>query len=246
MRNFDTESIRGRQVTEIELENGVSELIAAMDNNGISSAVAFPYPLGSVDTYLANGYVVEAAEKYPDRIIPFVLIDKDIKYWISRGVRGFKHHSGLSPRDIDLSYAFKLVQDYDLPLLMHVSRRYGEFSSQIRSILSVAPKIRLIVAHMGRWVPNTGVGVDQSIEVVENVENIYFETSTTRDPIALELAVRRLGEDRVIFGTDCPFNKLVNVNPIGEEIALITGSNLSEPQKEKVLSLNIKSCLRKA
>ena len=66
------------------------------------------------------------------------------------------------------------------------------------------PEVKLIVAHLG-------LGVDGDVHQVRAIQkskqgNIYTDTSSARSltPNLLEWAVREVGAEKILFGTDCP------------------------------------------
>jgi len=142
------------------MENRLQSLLARMDANGISRAIAFPYPLEEVDAIQANTHVIGAYRSYPDRIIPFALIGDDVEYWLRLGARGFKQHAILqSPERFDLPRAWRAMAEANVPLIVHLLSRGAppSVTDQIRAILNAAPRLKVIVAHMGRKTPNTSV-----------------------------------------------------------------------------------------
>lgn len=241
----DLEStLQGRLALEDHLENTVEGLLFQMEVNNVDRSVAFPFPLPGIDVALANRYVLESAQYAEGKVIPFGLIDENISSWIDHGIRGFKHHSGLLQQETFLPKFYQQIQDAEIPLIIHVSRRFGSFEEQILRIQKIAPHIQLIIAHMGRWVPNTGEGVSDNLDAKINWDAVYFETSTVRNSQAVELAVHRLGAEKIIFGSDAPFNSCINTNPLGEELKVINESDLTDLQRRMILGDNIAQLLK--
>ncbi|MCI0475118.1 MAG: amidohydrolase [Anaerolineales bacterium] len=240
-----SEEKRTRPAFQDKMEASIEELIARMDANGVTRAVTFAYPLEEVDAVVANEYVLDAARAYPDRIIPFALVGDDIETWVKRGVRGFKEQDILqAPERFDLPRAYRAIADAGLPLLIHArSRTPTMVAERIREILRDAPALRVLVAHMGRHTPNTSEHVEANLLVLRGYPNVYFETSTVRDPNAIRRAVEILGEDRVVFGSDFPFNSFQDPNPLAVELQVIERANLAPTIAEKILSQNILACL---
>jgi predicted TIM-barrel fold metal-dependent hydrolase len=237
---------RRRPAFRDPMENRIENLIARMDANGVSRAVAFGYPLEEVDATLANSYVLEAQRAYPDRIYPFALVGDDVERWLQQGARGFKQHAILQhPERFDLARAYRTMADAGVPLVIHAWSRpgYPTVPDQVRAILRVAPTLKVIVAHMGRGAPNTSEGVAASLEGLRDEPNVFFETSTVRDPDALEYAVRIVGEDRVLFGSDFPFNSHLDADPLAVELTIVWRTTLSLRVKQKILGGNLLVCL---
>ncbi|MDR7542727.1 MAG: amidohydrolase family protein [Armatimonadota bacterium] len=237
---------RRRPAFRDPMENRIETLIARMDANGVGRAVAFPYPLEEVDSVQANRYVLEAQRAFPNRIYPFVLVGDDVDDWLRAGARGFKQHAILQrPQRFDLPRAYRTMADAGVPLIIHAWSRpgYPTVPDQIRIVLRAAPALRVIVAHMGRGAPNTSEGVVACLEGLRDEPTVFFETSTVRDPGALEYAVQVVGEDRVVFGSDFPFNSHLDADPLAVELEVVSRTTLSPRVKRKILGDNLLACL---
>jgi len=243
-----SEEKRQRPAFQDKLEATGEELIARMEAHGVACAVTFPYPLEEVDAKVANAYVLAAARAYPQRIIPFALVGDDIEEWVKRGVHGFKEQDILqAPERFDLPRAYGAIAEAGLPLLIHArSRTPTMVAERIKAILRGAPSLRIIVAHMGRHTPNTSEHVEANLLALRDYPNVCFETSTVRDAHAIRRAVAILGEDRVIFGSDFPFNSHQDADPLAVELQVIARANLAPQVTAKILRQNILACLNGA
>ena len=202
---------------QVKMENKVETLIDGMDKSGVDKSVVFPFPLEEIDSVAANEYVLNGALEYPSRIIPFALVDHEPERWINLGARGFKQHFLLAPERFN--------------------------SSEAMAILNIAPNLKLIIAHMGRQVPNTGEGVLKLASELRDKPNVYFETSTVYDPDVIGAVVDIVGDGRVIFGSDFPFNSDIKEDSVLYEIARIAESFKDSRIRERVLHKNIEAVL---
>jgi predicted TIM-barrel fold metal-dependent hydrolase len=223
------------------MENRVENLIRRMDANGVSRAVAFPYPLEEVDPVLANRFVLEAYHAHPDRIIPFALIGNDVDDWLALGARGFKQHAILqAPERFDLARAYRRIAEAGRPLIIHArSLTPQHVTDKINEILGLAPDLRVIVAHMGRHTPNTTEHVEANLLGLGDRANVFFESSTVRDSAIIRRAVELVGEDRVLFGSDFPFNSYLDVDPLAVELGVIQDAGLGPQIQNKILGGNL-------
>lgn len=225
------------------MENRVEKLITRMDANGIDKAITFPYPLEEVDAFAANTYVMEAYRAYPDRIIPFVLVGDDVEYWLGQGARGFKQHGLLqTPDRFDMMRAYRVIAESRVPIIIHFNKKLGSIAGQAKDIINKVPALVLIIAHLGRHKMNTGVGVDEILESLQDYENIYLETSTVRDPAVIHKAAE-LYPDRLVFGSDFPFNSNLDPDPVKVELDVINSAGMPDHVRKKVLGVNILHCL---
>ncbi len=225
----------------VKMENRIDALISSMERAGVTRSVTFPFPLEEVDSEAANSYVLDESLEYSDRIIPFVLIDPEPERWIERGARGFKQHFLLAPERYDQRSIYPILEKHRRPLLAHLST--GKASQEVREILKSAPGLQLIIAHMGRQVPNTGEGVEELVKEFKSETNVFFETSTVWDPGVIHRAVEIVGDERILFGSDFPFNGDVRDDTVRYEIGVIEESTGIREQRENLLGKNIERIL---
>ncbi len=101
------------------------------------------------------------------------------------------------------------------------------------------PEATIILAHGG-----TGWGAhinewNDTVEALRDVPNLYLETCTSIVCSGfIEFAVSELGADRIVFGTDSPL-----LDP-AVQMAKITGAEIGEDAKRKILGGNMRRILR--
>src|SRR5574338_453330 len=87
------------------------------------------------------------------------------------------------------------------------------------------PNINVILGHMGGSVLRV---IEKALNAATDLKNVYFETSGITTPLAVEMAVRKVGSDRILFGSDypwCSFNAMYhNVND----------ANISDGDKQRI------------
>ncbi len=234
-----------RPAFQDRMSNSVEALIARMDANGVNKAITFGFPLKEIDRVQANDYVLSAHQTYPDRIIPFALVGDDVDYWLRRGARGFKQQNILyAPERFDLIRAYRTMAEAGAPMFIHF-RAGNSFSvpEQAKTILRQVPGLKLIVAHMGRHTPNTGDRVEAALLGLRDEPNVIFDTSTVRDPAIIARAVEIVGLNRVVFGSDYPFNSFQDADPLAEELKIIQQADISPQARVGILGLNIQQYL---
>jgi len=235
-----------RPAFQDRMELRVEDLVDRMDRNDVAQAVAFPFPLEEIDADAGNRYVLEAAKAHPDRIIPFALIEEEIEPWLAFGARGFKQHAGLqSPERFDLTTAYRTMAEAGVPLIIHLQGAiHGTHPiDQVKAILRVAPTLKVIVAHMARAVPNTGTGVEETALGLRDHRNVYLETSTVRDSETIAWTASIIGAERIIYGSDAPFNSHAEADPMATEINVIRRAGLNQEMMEGICGRNLRRCL---
>lgn len=194
------------------------ELIAHLDEAGIDKAVVHaPRWLGGraradfVDPEyeVANSVIGEGARRHPDRIIPFARISPKFGSLASQQLDRLLDHGF---RGVYLDNAADGFAYDDLGLLRPVLERCAERSApallftwqapsqpfQLVTLARAFPRCTFIVAHSG-W----RLGGD-AVAAAELTPNIYLETSFAGMGV-IPAAAKRLGAQRVIFGTNIPY-----------------------------------------
>ena len=232
-------AFRDRMVNSLEMQ------LERMDENGVDQAIVFGFPLEEIDREQSNHYVLEAAAQHPNRLIPFMLVGDDTEDWLARGAKGFKQQNILyAPERFDLMRAYAVMAEAGVPMLIHFRASAGySVPEQARAILKQVPTLKLMVAHMGRNLPNSADRVDEALYGLADYPNVVFETSTVRDPAAIELAVQVVGDDRVVFGSDYPFNSYEDANPLAKEIDVIRRAQIPESARRKIFTENMQRYL---
>ena len=195
-----------------DLYNDYRSFLKCMDASHISRAVVLPIPHRDYNSGLSNEYLLEAGLKSSNRLIPFCRIDDKLEENLRNGFKGAKLHLVYEDLEIkSLKRELKLLEEYGVPLMFHA--KFKNKVRQVEEILKHAPNLYLILAHMGRGHINTDEGIVENAAALKKYDRVYFETSTIENPItghgnaAINKVYDIIGNNRVIFGTDYPFEK---------------------------------------
>lgn len=153
---------------------GARELIKKMDEEGVDKSVVFGFPWRKEENFkLNNDYVLECANKYPDRLIPFCcfsldnpLFEKEIDRCFSSGARGIGEIAFYT-RDIEteerkiLSTVAAACEEKDAPVLLHTNEEVGHFYlgkspmtlKNLYLLIKENPNTKWILAHLGGGLP---------------------------------------------------------------------------------------------
>lgn len=151
--------------------DGLEELRKACAQWNVERAVllALRPPYSSrEDVAQRNAWVLEAAARHPERIVPFVTIVEDdpmapkmFADCLKRGARGLKligWHSGFIEKfDYDLQLSsllevFRLAAAWGVPVLAHIYVAYEgrrNYVQDIDAVLTAVPNLKFVLAHMG-------------------------------------------------------------------------------------------------
>ena len=225
--------------------NTVGDLLSVMDRDGIDAVVTCaPYSsIGEDRTYdEVNSFIAESMKAAPERIIGFIRVNPHLQDHALRsirvgveeqGFRGVKFHprnEAFAINSEELSFPLAdLAAKLRVPILIHTGEpdTYGFAQPTLVGDLADAfPDLTLIIGHMGKRL------FEDAILVARWFENIVIETSF-RNPGDIARAVKRVGADRVVYGSDMPFG----VPEI--EMMKVRICDITAEEKEMVLGANM-------
>lgn len=201
----------------------------------------------------ANDWLLDLCRK-DGRFVPFPYLDpfmgdglvEEAERVIRAGAEGVKIHPSLGrfwPDDGRLNPVYEVLQNEGVPILFHcgVSKASPDVHysrpSAFFPVIKRFPGLRMVLAHMGCpfW--------DEVAEVAQRSENVLFDTSNvvtyregrcrlgTAEVVSL---IKRLGTDRVLFGSDFPWSDpvrdLEELRSLGlspQELELVSSGNAS-------------------
>ena len=207
-------------------------LLKAMDDHGIAAQVVQP-GIVARDQKKAHERIRRFADRNPGRCYGLAcfnpLMDEaeytDLVRWTVKdlGFKGVKLHTNafcMSPQHPAAQKIFRVAAELDIAVMIHTGNGLpNALPSLVIPVAREHSRVRIVLAHAGGGT----FGAD-AIVAAETCPNVYLETSwvTSYD---LASMVKRLGEKRVMFGTDL-------VNNVAVELAKYRSIGLSESQLE--------------
>ncbi|HMB32284.1 MAG TPA: amidohydrolase family protein [Desulfohalobiaceae bacterium] len=204
---------------------GAAEVIKSMDDHGIDKSFVFGFPWRKEAHYrLNNDYVLEAAKRFPERLIPFTCLEisqpgaeKEIQRSLSAGAHGLGelafYENGLHEQARQsLIRIADICRQANCPILLHTNEPIGHSYPgkspmtlyQIYQLLKQTPDNKWILAHLGGGLPFFGF---MKKEISNVLENCWFDTAAVPflyQPQALAAMAQALGIEKLLFGTDFP------------------------------------------
>ncbi len=194
------------------------ELIDMMDQAGVHRALVWLKPPYQKDISPENRAIYEAVRAYPDRLVGFgwanpllgkqATADEIRRCFEEYGFAGIKFNGAQDGYVIDdpgLALPFiEQAAAYGKPIAFHVGADFYENTHPYRlgRIAARFPETRFLMVHMG------GAGTPTleraAIETAQEHPNIALIASNIAETAILR-ALRSLGTQRVIFGSDTPF-----------------------------------------
>lgn len=233
-------------------ESSVDDLREAMQDAHVDRAVLIAQP-----NTIPNEFVLDLASQ-SDRFIAAVNVSPKeadakgkLREYFDRGARILKIHPSFDGLDADSAHYRDLLavaEELALPVILHtgcfhssVLYKSPEASSADRfeSWFKDLPDVRFVLAHMNYHDPEI------AIDLAEKYPNLYLDTSWQPSEVITE-AVRQLGAERVLFGSDWPLvgdNMQVGVGRIREAVQ---SEFLTEEQATLILGGNAERVLDEA
>lgn len=194
----------------LEYSFSPEELLSQMDSNDVEKAVIVP-----TDKYFAvynregNNYVLSLAKKHPDRFLPMATANpwygdkaiEELSRSFAKGAVGLYLHPFLQGFRITDKVVYLLIElagELKKPVYFHTGTPISCMPYQLTELAMQFPQVNFIMGHMAYsdfW---------YEVENAANpVKNIFLETSV-HCPSFIELMVRKIGADRIMYGSDAP------------------------------------------
>jgi len=226
------------------------DLIVRMDRNGIDKTVIchLILPLWEQEEFTrGNNLVMEAVKKYPDRLAGLCVINpkhgqyaqQEAQRCLASGIGGIKLHPvlhGFYPISGEIvNPIMEIAEEARVPVVTH-----SDFNAACCTPYEVArlaarfPRVTVVMLHMGI----DPEGLAHIPNIVAPVSNLVVDTSLTADlPHGVYVnSVRKLGADRVLFGSDGP---IVSIEANLAKLAAAEHTyGLTREEKRKILGAN--------
>ncbi len=207
-------------------------LIESMDLAGIGASVTLPVATKPEQVSSINRSIVSLQS---DRIISFGALHPHLKdcaseceYLRSNGIKGIKLHPEYQNFHVDDRLLFPLYEACcaaNLIIVFHAGKDPGPFTSDhglpaaFKKVIDTFPQLSIVLAHMG------GLMVwDDVFNEIAGL-GVYFDTSAVRNRMSPQEFIKlthKHGIDRILFGSDSPWDDQRSCRLWIEEIGLST------------------------
>ncbi len=214
-----------------------------MQKCGIDKAVVLGIATKPKQTPIINDWLITLNN---DTFIPFGTIhpeyegkEAEIQKLANAGIKGIKIHPDYQntfANDKIMCEIYDIAQSTGMIVLFHAGVDIGLpgpvhcTPDMIAEIASNFPALKIVAAHYGGYL----MWEDVIIKYPRH-ENIYIDTSFSANRLddgTRETIVNKLGADRILLASDCPWE-----NP-ADSIESILKIDISDGEKEKILGLN--------
>jgi len=234
-------------------EDRLELLIRHMDRLGIERVILsqgfeeFEYHPTPQQVRIENDRIMRAVKHFPDRAYGSLYISPDnVEFCLEEFDRCVRDGPMVSIGEIETDVRCNLPAldpiveraiAHDVPIFQHTwfnSLGNGPGDSSPFDLVELAqrhPQGKFVCMH-------TGGNWELGIRAIRASENIWAEIAGS-DPTAgfTEMAVRELGADRVLYGSD------VGGRSFGSQVGKVIGANISDHDKEKILGGNLRRML---
>jgi predicted TIM-barrel fold metal-dependent hydrolase len=149
-------------------------LVRWMDEHHVAKAVVLPLVSPESSSYLnLTERAIEAARRFPDRLVPFCCIDPRTSYgggraglrlmlkeYVDQGAKGFgEHKAGLPIDHPKMRTLYEVCEDLRLPVLFHMDDQRGTDVPGLpglESVLKAFPTVPFIGHGPGYWASISG------------------------------------------------------------------------------------------
>ena len=232
---------------------GIEDVLDHMDKHGIEKSIAMGFPFEKAGyCERINSEMLECAEKYPGRFIPFAALpsendepDAALKTMKDRGFAGAGeialYTEGLGPgREPWIRRIFSRARELGLILCFHVNEPVGHIYTGkyptdfdiLYRVIRENPGVRVILSHWGGGL----LFYELMPEVRAAFADVYYDTAASPylyDNGIYRTAIDIVGSRKILFGTDYPlltadrYMKGLRSREIGNsDILNITGENV--------------------
>lgn len=232
---------------------GASELLAAMDENGVDQSVVFGFPWQAPALFKKhNDCIMEAVQKNSGRLIGFGCFDpqareaaREAERCLDGGLCGIGelayYQSGIDDNALDrLAPVMELCRERGRPVLIHTNEPIGHAYpgktavtlAQIYRLVKRFADTTIVLAHWGGGLFFFNL---LKKEVKESLRNVYFDTAASPflyQPPIYRVAIEAIGPDKILFGSDFPllppsryFKEMEEGGVSVQDRALICGLN---------------------
>ncbi len=216
----------------------ISGLLEIMDASGIDIAVTQPVATKPGQVKRINDW---AAKVGSPRIVPFGAMhpdlerpDMEIARMASMGLRGFKLHSEyqrFAPDEERMAPIYESAREHGMTILFHAGLDIGiptlhGTPESFSRMLDAWPGLSAILAHMG------GFRLWERVRECLIGRDVYMDTSYSLKFMSSDAFVdlaRAHGVDRVLFGTDAPWED------VSAEVARIREAGLTSSELDAVM-----------
>jgi Amidohydrolase len=185
-------------------------------------------PYAGIDHRAANSYLLEHCK--PDDLVALCGLPDDPHYTCEQLQTG--RYAALKMYPFVREPPFTRISEYfprwacraavtaDVPLILHVPSPLHQCVEEVVTLAREHPGLGVILAHLGRESTAHEPTV-RAFQKIARLENVAADTSMARSHDVHLLAMDMLGPNRILYGSDEPFNLLRYASVVDEQRGMI-------------------------
>jgi len=213
-------------------------------------------PEGPEQVRANNNIVIKAMKEYPDRFVGFFTLNpaypgeslEEMKRCVDQGMAGYKGYTQVKVNDPLYYPIIEKLIDLKMIVFMHGFCQLGMAGYRMKYDIGRFPHTTIPedMAEAAKRYPEAmfhfahiagGGDWEYECKTFRDYPNIYVDTGgSNNEENIIDFAIRYLGEDRILFGTDECYH---------HGVGKILASNATEAQKKKIFFDNYNNLLRK-
>jgi len=231
----------GKSLFEYELD--IQTILDSMKKNGIDRGVLHPFKPYDYNFEPENKRISEIVKKHPDKFLAFGRIDPWRKEKALAEIKRIFEElrfSGIFLHPLEeqfsltspiLTPVLNLVREYKKPVMISGGHVRVSHPRQIEYIAGEYPDI-IFIATSGGQINISGMMLGEAEEMLMNCPNVYMETSGIYRRDFIERMTKKLGAERVLFGSGTPYYDQAF------ELERIKTAEISDSERENILGGN--------
>lgn len=240
-------SEKGEEWQWHKVTGNFEEFVIYLDRTGVGKGIIntqSSYRKKPEEFIAGNREAARFAERSKGRFLPACIVNP---YFIDEAMKEIEYcHNQLGFVWVGELCNYMIPYSYDIPEFAQLVRHVAKLNmvlalhtehGEMEYIAEHFPEAIIAFAHFGD--DHEYEDIFKRIDMVAANPNYYLDTSGYgHDRVGvLEYAVKSIGPDRVLFGSD------FSINDPGTVIARITNAFLTEEQKQKIFSENLRGLL---
>lgn len=230
------------RMIQLARRHGIERAVALGNLIAVGGTRPSPEEIRTVNTNSLNAmrahpeFFIGFCYLNPEHAPEFVLGEIE-RCVVQGGMQGIKLWIAVKATDRRHDPLMRRAQELDVPILYHAwykQTEQGEHESTPAEVAGLArrfPKVHIVMAHL------TGDGERGVLDILA-CPNVLIDTSGGQPEAGLvEYAVRQLGAERVIYGSDWP------IRDFGVQVGRVRGAHLTGAQNELIFHGNAERIL---
>lgn len=203
---------------------------------------AIPHVFKESNIQKNNEYVLDFC-KNSNKGVPVLVVDNNSNYTGNYDSKIFKEHFLLNNYEdrSNRSLYYDYLSENEGYLLIHCKDNIR--IEYINYFINSYPNMNIIIAHLGRDTYENYSFINNILETFKGNEKVLFDVSTIHNVDNIKNAVKKVGNERILYGSDFPF-EVANYQEFNNSVETII-NNFDNNTSETILNNNFERIRKK-